>query len=54
MKTVSFPLAIAFIQADGTIANIELLNPDDGRIAQPRMPVIFVLEMDQSGSTSTG
>lgn len=47
MKTVSFPLAIAFIRADGTITNIERLNPGDGRVAVPLVPVSYVLEMEQ-------
>lgn len=47
MKTVSFPLAIAFIRTDGAITNIERLNPGDGRVAVPLMPVSYVLEMEQ-------
>jgi uncharacterized membrane protein (UPF0127 family) len=47
MKTVSFPLSIAFIRDDGTIANIERLDPGDSRVAMPVEPVRYVLEMEQ-------
>jgi uncharacterized protein len=47
MKTVSFPLSIAFIRADGVITNIERLNPGDGRYAAPAVPVSYALEMAQ-------
>jgi len=47
MKTVSFPLSIAFIRADGTIVHIARLNPGDPRRAGPPVPVNYVLEMRQ-------
>ncbi len=47
MKTVSFPLAIAFIRADGVILNIEKRNPGDTQGAAPPAPVSYVLEMQQ-------
>jgi hypothetical protein len=47
MKTVTFPLAIAFIREDAVIVNIERLGPGDGRYAEPPVPVGFVLEMEQ-------
>jgi uncharacterized membrane protein (UPF0127 family) len=45
MKTVSFPLSIAFITADGTIANIESMDPGYGGGVMAREPVNYVLEM---------
>ena len=47
MKTVSFPLSIAFIRADGVIVHIARLNPGDPRPAMPPVPVNYVLEMSQ-------
>ena len=47
MKTVSFPLAIAFIRADGRITDIAWRNPGDLRTTRPSEPVNFVLEMPQ-------
>jgi len=47
MKTVSFPLSIAFVREDGAIVNIEQLNPGDLRRALADEPVRFVLEMEQ-------
>jgi uncharacterized membrane protein (UPF0127 family) len=47
MKSVSFPLSIAFIRDDGVITNIERLNPGDWRSALPVVPVSYVLEMQQ-------
>ena len=47
MKTVTFPLSIAFIRQDGVITNIERLNPGDRRLAVPPVPVSYVLEMQQ-------
>jgi uncharacterized membrane protein (UPF0127 family) len=47
MKTVSFPLSIAFIRADGVIVHIAQLNPGDPREATPPVPVNYVLEMPQ-------
>jgi len=45
MKTVSFPLSIAFIRQDGVIANIVDLNPADPRQAVAAAPITYVLEM---------
>ncbi len=47
MKSVSFPLSIAFIRADGTIANIESLQPGSSREAASRGSVNYVLEMSE-------
>jgi uncharacterized membrane protein (UPF0127 family) len=47
MKTVSFPLSIAFIRDDGVIANIVGLEPGDVREAGTGEPVRYVLEMEQ-------
>ncbi len=47
MKTVSFPLSIAFIRADGTIVSIEQMQPGDRRGVRPPVPVNYVLEMEQ-------
>jgi uncharacterized membrane protein (UPF0127 family) len=47
MKTVSFPLSIAFVRADGTITNIEKLNPGDTHMVCSQGPVLYVLEMEQ-------
>jgi len=54
MKTVSFPLSIAFIREDGTITNIVRLNPADRRVARPREPVRYVLEMEQGWFEARG
>ena len=45
MKTVSFPLSIAFIRADGVIANIESMDPGYRGGVTAREPVNYVLEM---------
>lgn len=47
MKTVSFPLSIAFISADGAIVNIVDLRPADSRRATSPVDVSYVLEMAQ-------
>jgi hypothetical protein len=47
MKTVSFPISIAFVRADGTITNIEHLNPGDLRRALSTEKVQYVLEMER-------
>lgn len=47
MKTVSFPLDIAFVGADGVIINIVSLNPGDLRDALSLEPAQYVLEMEQ-------
>jgi uncharacterized membrane protein (UPF0127 family) len=45
MKTVSFPLSIAFITADGTIVNIEQMDPGYRGGVSASRPVSYVLEM---------
>jgi len=47
MKEVSFPLSIAFVRGDGTIVNIEKLNPGDEHRALAKDKVRYVLEMRQ-------
>jgi len=47
MKTVSFPLSIAFMRDDGTIVNIEKLNPGDLHRALAKEKVRYILEMRQ-------
>ncbi len=46
MKSVSFPLSIAFIRADGVITDIRRMEPGDQRGVKPRVPVNYVLEME--------
>jgi len=48
MRTVSFPIAVAFIAPDGTIVSIEKLNPGDAHGVTSPVPVNYVLEMEQS------
>jgi uncharacterized membrane protein (UPF0127 family) len=47
MKTVSFPLSIAFVRADGTIVSVEKLSPGDRRRVTSPVPVNYALEMAQ-------
>ncbi|MFO7957855.1 MAG: DUF192 domain-containing protein [Candidatus Brocadiia bacterium] len=47
MKSVSFPLSIAFIRADGTIVNTARMQPGNRRGVRPDQPVNYVLEMEQ-------
>lgn len=47
MKTVSFPLSVAFVRADGGIVGIERLSPGDARRATATEPVLYALEMPQ-------
>ncbi len=47
MMTVSFPISIAFIRSDGTIVNIERLNPGDRHAVTSTVPVPYVLEVEQ-------
>jgi uncharacterized membrane protein (UPF0127 family) len=54
MKTVSFPLSIAFIRADGTVVNIERLNPGDTHGVTALEPVPFVLETEQGWFAANG
>ena len=45
MRNVSFPLSIAFIDAGGTIVNIEDMAPHDDRSTWSAAPVLYALEM---------
>jgi len=54
MKTVSFPIAIAFISADGVILNIEKLNPGEAEGATAAGNVTYVLEMQQDWFDKNG
>jgi hypothetical protein len=47
MKSVSFPLSIAFIRGDGVIADIRDMQPGDQWGVEPDVPVNYVLEMEQ-------
>jgi len=47
MKTVSFPLSLAFIDARGTIVQIGRMRPGDQGGVAPFVPVHYVLEMEQ-------
>ncbi len=47
MMTVSFPISIAFIRADGVITNVAHLNPGDTHTVTSPMPVTYVLEITQ-------
>lgn len=45
MANVHFPLSIAFIDAQGTIVNIEDMAPHDVRATWSAGPVLYALEM---------
>ncbi|MFO8006905.1 MAG: DUF192 domain-containing protein [Candidatus Brocadiia bacterium] len=45
MKSVSFPLSVAFIRADGIITDIEHMEPGDQVGVVSSVPVNYVLEM---------
>jgi uncharacterized membrane protein (UPF0127 family) len=45
MRNVGFPLSIAFIDASGTIVNIEDMAPHDERSTWSAAPVLYALEM---------
>ena len=47
MKDTLVPLSIAFIKEDGTIVQIEDMQPNDLRIVQSREPVKYALEVRQ-------
>lgn len=47
MKTVSFPLSIAFFQSDGTIASIHRMFPGEQRPVWPTKVVKYALETTQ-------
>jgi uncharacterized protein len=54
MKTVSFPLSIAFVGDDGKIVNIEKLNPGDLHRAVAQEDVRYILEMRQGWFEARG
>ena len=45
MKNTFIPLSIAFVAADGRIANIDDMAPQDERLHHSRGPVLHALEM---------
>jgi len=45
IKAVAFPLSVAFIRGDGTIAHVGRLRPGDPRKAVSPVPVTYVLEL---------
>ena len=47
MKSVSFPLSIAFIRRDGVIADIRDMQPGDQWGVEPDVAVNYVLEMER-------
>jgi len=47
MKTVSFPLSIAFFRSDGTIVSIHGMSPGDQRPVRPPSPVRYALETNR-------
>jgi len=54
MRSVSFPIAVAFIAADGTIVSIEKLTPGDAHGVTSPVPVNYVLEMEQAWFEENG
>jgi len=54
MKTVSFPIAIAFISTEGILVNIEKLNPGDQQGVTSAGNVCYVLEMQQDWFDKNG
>ncbi len=44
-KGTDFPLSVAFLKADGTIAGIRRTAPNDPTVFQPEEPVSYVLEV---------
>jgi uncharacterized protein len=54
MKNTLIPLSVAFIQADGTIANIADMKPHDQTSHCAVKPVPFALEMDRGWFASRG
>jgi uncharacterized membrane protein (UPF0127 family) len=54
MKNTLIPLSVAFIQADGTIANIADMKPHDESTHCAAMPVPYALEMDRGWFASRG
>jgi uncharacterized membrane protein (UPF0127 family) len=47
MKSVSFPLSVAFIRADGRITDIGRMDPGQGEGLTSSVPVSYVLEMER-------
>ena len=47
MKDTTIPLSIAFIREDGTIVQIEKMQPADIRLVSPSEPIKYALEVRQ-------
>lgn len=47
MKSVSFPLSLAFIRADGRIVRLGRMEPGERRGVRPKEEVNYVLEMEK-------
>jgi hypothetical protein len=47
MRNTLIPLSVAFIEDDGTIVNIENMQPHDDSSHCARQPVRYALEMEQ-------
>lgn len=47
MKNTQIPLSIAFITANGTISNIEAMEPFSLASICPTQPILYALEMEQ-------
>jgi uncharacterized membrane protein (UPF0127 family) len=54
MKNTLIPLSVAFIQADGTIANIADMKPHDETSHCAVRPVPYALEMDRGWFAARG
>ena len=54
MKNTPLPLDIAFITDDGTISNIEAMQPFDLQSHCPVRPVRYALEMEQGWFKQAG
>jgi len=54
MKTVSFPLSVAFFRRDGTIVHIGRLSPGQRGSVRPPVAVNYVLETRQGWFAARG
>jgi len=54
MKNTLIPLSIAFLADDGTIADIQDMQPQSLSLHCPREPVRYTLEVPQGGFRSKG
>lgn len=54
MRNTLIPLSVAFIDDDGTIINIENMQPHDERSHCARQPVRYALEMNQGWFAQKG